>query len=256
MLPASGDVTVEQLLRMVSGIFDFGADPRLMEPYMKGDFEHSWRPEQLVALAADHPPNFRPGERFEYSNTNYTLLALLIEKITGDTLANVVRKRVTERLRMASSTMETTSDLRQPYADGYLTGLAPQPLNVTRISASAVFGNGNLVSTPLDVARFYRALARGDVVDRARLPSMFGVDPNGPESRYAMGVWRLEDFYPCRPVIGHDGNTPGYDSVGYASLDGTRAFSVVVTSSSTDDKAGDAVAHAAWTKLVLEVGCM
>jgi D-alanyl-D-alanine carboxypeptidase len=256
VLPANGDATIEQLLRLVSGIYDFGSDPRLMAPYVEGDFEHTWRPEQLVALAAEHPANFRPGERFEYSNTNYTLLALIIEKITGDSLANVVRARVTDPLALPSSTMETTSHLEAPYADGYLVGLAAQPVNVTRISASSVFGNGNLVSTPLDVARFYRALARGDLVSKAQLPGMFTVDPQGPESRYAMGLWRLNDFYPCGSFIGHDGNTPGYDSVGYASLDGKRAFSVVVTSSSLDDKAGDEVAHAAWTKMTLAVGCM
>jgi D-alanyl-D-alanine carboxypeptidase len=256
VLPANGDATIEQLLRLVSGIYDFGSDPRLMAPYVAGDFEHTWRPEQLVALAADHPANFRPGERFDYSNTNYTLLALIIEKITGDSLANVVRARITEPLALTSSTMETTSHLDAPYADGYLVGLADQPVNVTRISASSVFGNGNLVSTPLDVARFYRALARGDVVSKAQLRGMFTVDPQGPESRYAMGLWRLNDFYPCGSFIGHDGNTPGYDSVGYASLDGRRAFSVVVTSSSLDDKAGDEAAHAAWTKMALAVGCM
>lgn len=256
MLPANGDATIEQLLRLVSGIYDFGSDPRLMAPYVEGDFEHTWRPEQLVAFAAEHAPNFRPGDRFEYSNTNYTLLALIIEKITGDTLANVVRARITAPLALASSTMETTSHLDRPYAEGYLVGIAEQPVNVTRISASSVFGNGNLVSTPLDVARFYRALASGDVVSKQQLPGMFNVDPQGPESRYAMGLWRFDDFYPCGKFIGHDGNTPGYDSVGYASLDGGRAFSVVVTSSSLDDKAGDAAAHAAWTKLVLAVSCM
>lgn len=256
VLPRNGDATIEQLLRLVSGIYDFGSDPRLMAPYVAGDFEHAWRPEQLVALAAEHPPNFNPGERFEYSNTNYTLLALIIEKITGDSLANVVRARITEPLALTSSTMATTSHLDAPYANGYLIGLAEQPVNATRISASSVFGNGNLVSTPLDVARFYRALARGEVVNEAQLPAMFTVDPRGPESRYAMGLWRLSDFYPCGTFVGHDGNTPGYDSVGYASLDGKRAFSVVVTSSSLDDKAGDEVAHAAWMKLALAVGCM
>ncbi|HMJ15409.1 MAG TPA: serine hydrolase domain-containing protein [Polyangiaceae bacterium] len=256
MLRENGDATIEQLLRLVSGVFDFGSDPRLMAPYMEGNFEYSWRPEQLVAMAAEHPANFRPGERFEYSNTNYTLLALIIEKITGDTLANVVRDRITDPLGMSASTMETTSHLTEPYAHGYLVGLADTPLDVTRISASSVFGNGNLVATALDVARFYRGLVAGDVVSQARLPAMFSVDANGPESRYAMGLYRFGDLFPCGTFIGHDGMTPGYDATGYASLDGKRAFSVAVTSSNLADKAGDKAAHAAWSKLNMAVSCM
>jgi D-alanyl-D-alanine carboxypeptidase len=253
LLPESGTVTVEQLLRQESGVFDFAADERLMAPYQQGELEFRWEPAELVGLAADHPPDFAPGERWAYSNTNYVLLALIIEKISGDSLANVVRDRISAPLGLESTTMESDSDMEQPFAHGYLVGLG-DPIDLTRLSASAVFGNGNLVSTPRDVARFYAALAQGDVVSARFLPRMLALNPEVP-SDYAMGVFRFENYHGCGTFIGHDGATPGYDSSAYTSADGRRQFTVSVTSSTVDDKAGDEAAHHAFAELVRASAC-
>ena len=72
MIPQSASVKIENLLRLESGIFNFEEDERHMAPYYAGDFEYSWSPEGLVALAAEHPSSFEPGTQFYYSNTNYT----------------------------------------------------------------------------------------------------------------------------------------------------------------------------------------
>jgi D-alanyl-D-alanine carboxypeptidase len=256
MLPAHRDVTIELLLRQESGIFDFASDERYMAPYLEGDLGHVWTPQALVALSADHPPTFSPRARFEYSNTNYVLLGLIIERIAGEPLAEVVRKRITLPLGMKASTLETTSQLPEPFAHGYLVGLG-EPLDVTGMSASSVFGCGNLVSTPLDLAIFYRALVAGEVVSKEQLPSMFAKDPEVPSTKYAMGVFRFDHdaFLPCGRFVGHDGGIPGYDTVAYSSLDGQRQFALVVTSFTMDEKAGDEAAHKAFGELVDAIGC-
>jgi D-alanyl-D-alanine carboxypeptidase len=258
MVPQSGAVTIEQLVRQQSGIFDYGADPRLMQPYMAGDFGYYWSPEKLVELANEHGPTFEPGARYEYSNTNFTLLGLIIEKATGETLANVVRDRIFEPVGMTSSKMETSSHMDSPYAHGYLVGLAEEPIDVTDMSASAVFGSGNLVSTPLDLSRFYQALVAGDVVSEEQLPAMFTVDPSVPGNRYGMGVFRFEnvELYPCGTFVGHDGGIPGYDTAAYSSLDGKRQFAVAVSSFTLDEKAGDEAAHAAFARLNEAIACL
>jgi len=253
-LPASADVTIEQLLRQESGIFDFAADERHMAPYIRGEAEFFWQPEQLVALAADHPPDFEPGTRWAYSNTNFALLAMILEKIEGDSLEHVVERRITRPLGLQSTTMETDSDMNAPFSRGYLVGLGEELVDTTRISGSAVFGNGNLISTPLEVAHFYRALARGEVVSREQLPQMFSLDASVP-SNYAMGLFRFKDFFECGTFVGHDGQTPGYDNTGYTTLDGRRQVVVSVNSSTLDDKAGGPAAHEAWRQLVLAAAC-
>jgi D-alanyl-D-alanine carboxypeptidase len=256
MLPAHGAVTVELLLRQESGIFDFASDERYMAPYLQGDLEYAWTPQTLVGLSAGHPPTFPPRARFEYSNTNYVLLGLIVERITGDPLATVVQKRITEPLGMKSSTMETTSALPSPFAHGYLVGMG-DPIDVTHISASSVFGCGNLVSTPLDMAVFYKSLVRGDVVAKDQLSSMFATDPAVPATKYGMGVFRFDHdkFLPCGDFVGHDGGIPGYDTVAYSSIDGRRQFALVVTSFTMDEKAGDEAAHKAFGDLVDAIGC-
>jgi D-alanyl-D-alanine carboxypeptidase len=157
---------------------------------------------------------------------------------------------------MSASTMETTSQLPAPFAHGYMVGMG-DPLDVTGISASSVFGCGNLVSTPLDMAVFYRSLALGEVVAKDQLPSMFATDPLVPSTQYGMGVFRFDHdkFLSCGNFVGHDGGIPGYDTVAYSSIDGRRQFAVVVTSFTMDEKAGDDAAQKAFAELVNAIGC-
>jgi D-alanyl-D-alanine carboxypeptidase len=256
MLPSHRDVTIEHLLRLESGIFDFASDERYMAPYLGGDFEHVWTPQALVGLAADHAPTAPPRTKFEYSNTNYVLLGLIVERITGEPLASAVEKRITTPLEMKTTTMETGSQLPQPYAHGYLVGMG-DPIDVTGISASSTYGCGNMVSTPLDMAIFYRSLARGEVVSKGQLPAMFATDPAVPTTKYGMGVFRFDhdNYLHCGSFIGHDGGIPGYDTVAYSSIDGQRQFALVVTSFTMDEKAGDEAAQKAFGDLVEAIAC-
>ncbi|HTV17532.1 MAG TPA: serine hydrolase domain-containing protein [Polyangiaceae bacterium] len=256
MLPENSDATLENLLRLESGIFSYDEDERHMAPYYAGDFEHRWTPESLVGLAAEHPALFRPGERFYYSNTNYVLLGLIIQKITGRELADVVHERVLDPVGMSASDMPLGSELEAPFARGYMLGVGDEPLDVTGISASSVFGNGNLVGTALDMATLYGALVRGDVVSEAQLPDMFRHDPNVPDTHYGMGVWRFDgDFQPCGSFVGHDGGAPGYDVTAFSSLDGSRQYAVLANNLAPGDKVGDEAAQQAWKELVFAAAC-
>ncbi|HKO92089.1 MAG TPA: serine hydrolase domain-containing protein [Polyangiaceae bacterium] len=255
MLTENTDASIEDLLRLESGIFNFEEDERHMAPYRAGDFEYSWSPEGLVGLAAEHPAMFAPGTRFYYSNTNFVLLALVVQKIEGDALANVVQRRIFEPLGMHESSMPVGSELESPFAHGYMLGLAEEPIDVTAISASSVFGNGNLVSTARDIALFYGALARGEVVGPRQLPAM--LTPHaGVDTHYGMGVWRWDyDVQPCARIVGHDGAAPGYDITAFSNLEGTRQYAVLNNVLAPGDVVGDAAAQLAYTELVHAAGC-
>jgi D-alanyl-D-alanine carboxypeptidase len=256
VLPQSSHASLEDLLRLQSGIFNYEEDERHMAPYLAGDFEYSWAPEGLVGLAAEHPAMFEPGKRFHYSNTNYVLLALIIQKVTGDSLSNVVRTRITEPLGMSSSDMPVTSSMETPFAHGYLLGLAEEPVDVTGISASSIFGNGNLVSTARDMALFYGALARGEVVGATQLPDMFRPDPDVPDTSYGMGVWRFDDeLPPCGSFVGHDGAAPGYDATAFSNLDGTRQYAVLTNNLAPGDVVGSEEAQRAFKDLIIAAAC-
>jgi D-alanyl-D-alanine carboxypeptidase len=255
MLHGNAEASIENLLRLESGIFNYEEDERHMAPYLAGDFGYRWDPVKLVALADEHPPMFPPGERFYYSNTNYMLLALIVEKISGDSLANVVRQRITGPLGMTASTMPIGSELEAPYSHGYMLGLAPEPMDVTDISASSVFGNGNLVATARDVAVLFGALARGEVVGPRQLPAMF-TPRSDIDTHYGMGVWRFDDgLLPCGRFVGHDGAAPGYLVTAFSNLEGTRQYAVLANTLAPGDVVGDEAAQAAFKELVIAAGC-
>jgi D-alanyl-D-alanine carboxypeptidase len=255
MLTENTDASIENLLRLESGIFDYAEDERHMAPYFAGDLEYSWSPEGLVALAADHPAMFEPGTKFYYSNTNFVLLALIVQKIEADTLANVVRRRITGPLGMNASSMPIDSEMETPYAHGYMLGLADEPLDVSAISASSMFGNGNLVSTARDVALFYGAIARGEVVGPRQLPAMLATH-EGVDTHYGMGVWRWDyAFAPCARLVGHDGAAPGYDTTAFSNLEGTRQYAVLTNVLAPGDHVGDAAAQQAFRDLIEAAAC-
>ena len=254
-LHTNQQATLEQLVRQQSGIFDFAEDQRLMAPYFDGNFGYSWSPDALLALANDHPANFTPGERFEYSNTNFLLLAMVAERVTGSTIAELVRERIVEPLGLTATSFETGSSMEAPFARGYLVGMG-DPVDVTDISGSALYGCGNLVSTPLDVAHFYRALVAGEVVSKAQLPAMFDISPSVPDAPYAMGVFRSpRTVFPCGDFIGHPGDTPGYNVIGYSSRDGHRQFAMSINSLTMDDKSGSDAAQQAYLDLAQAIAC-
>jgi D-alanyl-D-alanine carboxypeptidase len=255
MVRGNGHATLEELIRLESGIPDYAADPRHMAPYYAGDFEHAWTPQQLVALANDQETLFAPGEGWSYSNTNYALLGLVIEKATGQPLADAVQARVFDRLGMTHSRMAVTGAIESPVAHGHMVGIGPAPLDVTGISASSMFGSGNLVATGEDLVAFYGGLAAGDLLGADQLARMTAFDPRMPETRYAMGLWRFDDQYGCGTYYGHDGGAPGYLTTAYTSLDGERQYALFVTAMTVDEKAGDTAAQAAWAELNHAAAC-
>ncbi|MET0595494.1 MAG: serine hydrolase domain-containing protein [Polyangiaceae bacterium] len=253
MVTGNKDATIEQVLRLQSGSFDHASDARYLTPYLEGHFDYAYTPQALIALSNDHPPVFAPGAQFNYSNTNYVIIGLIIEKITGKSLADVVAERITRPLGMNETTMPLGSEMEAPAAHGYLVGMG-DPIDVTGISASSAYGHGNAVSTPADMNRFYGALVAGKVVNPSRLPDMFTPDAR-IDTQYGIGVWAKDNFPPCSNWIGHDGASPGFDNASYARRDGKRQVTVSITQLTPDDKAGDEKAQKAWGDLVIAAGC-
>jgi D-alanyl-D-alanine carboxypeptidase len=252
MVAGNSHATVEQVLRLESGIFDHADDPRYLAPYLAGNLEYVYSPQQLLALSNDHPPVFAPGERFMYSNTNYVIVGLIIEKLTGLSLAEAVAQRITTPLGMTATTMPLVSAMPAPYTHGYLMG-GGEPIDVTAVSASSTFGHGNTVSTGADLNRFFGALAAGKVVNPARLPAMFTPDA-AIESNYGIGVWTWAD-YPCGAWVGHEGSTAGFFTWSYSRRDGRRQVTVLANAITAEDRVGDKAAQEAWKNLVFGSAC-
>jgi D-alanyl-D-alanine carboxypeptidase len=166
LVPDGGRITIRQLLGNRSGLFDFAEDPRVLQPYFDGDMSYVWAPADLVKVANEHPLNFQPGEGTRYSNTEYVILGMIIEKVTGHTFADEANTRIIEPLHLTSTVVPTNNDMATPFAHGYY--IADGLQDVTALSVSMSSFGGNLVSTAEDLATFFTALLDGKPEIRRR----------------------------------------------------------------------------------------
>jgi D-alanyl-D-alanine carboxypeptidase len=232
LVPNGENIRIRDLLGHTSGLFDFEDDPRLVEPYLSGDLSYYWSPLERLALATSHEPLYPPGETTTstYSNTNYTILGLIIEAATGKSLESRLRRRIFEPLDLDATTnpdRETTIEGR--HAHGYFL-LGPPPLvDVTEFSPSITGAGGAIVSTVSDVARFYRALLQGRLLRPGLLRAMktmsLPADSDIP-SRYGLGLAKYPT--PCSNAWGHSGSFPGYWNYTFSSRDGKRQVVLMV----------------------------
>jgi CubicO group peptidase (beta-lactamase class C family) len=96
-IPHSDEVTLGQLAQMTSGYFDFEQSPELNAALYADPFKQ-WTPEELLAFAVDKPLLYPPGTNWNYAHTNYVLLGLAMEKITGEDLATLLQERLLDPL--------------------------------------------------------------------------------------------------------------------------------------------------------------
>jgi D-alanyl-D-alanine carboxypeptidase len=94
------EITLTQLLNHTSGIYDYASDPEVLAPYQAGDFTLIFDPDEGIRVADEHGPLFDPGTDLAYSNTNYLLLAKIVEAATGNSCASELQGRIFEPLEL------------------------------------------------------------------------------------------------------------------------------------------------------------
>src|SRR5262249_17761706 len=151
---------VHMLLNHTSGVRDFDSDPRYLKPYLSGNLGYYWSPRQLVRIAVSHKPLFPPGKTSHeaYSNTDYVLLGLIVEKVSRRSLRTEVQRRIFAPLHLRETSFPTKPGLAPPFARGYMVLGNPPAADVTGLSPSMSPASGAIVSTARDTADFYRAL--------------------------------------------------------------------------------------------------
>ncbi|NUO60294.1 MAG: beta-lactamase family protein [Hamadaea sp.] len=174
----------------------------------------------VLQLVADRPPQFPAGTDGHYSSTGYLLLGMIVEKVTGRSLATEIRRRITQPLGLRGTSLaEDTVTLPAPAMHGYAPGPGADPVDITQWNPSAAWAAGALVSTLSDLARFYRALLGGALLPRPQLRQMLTTtDVDG--LAYGLGIFKIPT--PCGEALGHNGVVFGYVTDVFTSLDGSR----------------------------------
>src|SRR6266513_1884210 len=122
-VPNGDNITIAQLLEMRSGLYNYTNDP-IISATIDTDPAKVWTPAELLAIAFAHPPNFPPGAKYEYVNTNYALLGLVAEKVVGNSLAQAMQDRLFGTLGLQHTLLPASnvSTIHEPFSHGYLYG--------------------------------------------------------------------------------------------------------------------------------------
>ncbi|MFE4020640.1 serine hydrolase domain-containing protein [Streptomyces sp. NPDC059101] len=238
-------ITVRQLLQHTSGLpnyTDFLSD----DPF--GEDRHRYyQPRDLLDVAFAHKALFAPGAKWSYSNTNYIVAGLLIERITGRPFAEQVAKRVIEPLGLRHTYAPAAGDqgIRGAHPRGYhASGPGGAMNDVTELDPSWGWAAGSLITSPSDLNRFFSALMGGRLLKPAQLTEMKTTVPMPDRpglatEAYGLGLIRTQ--LSCGEVAwGHGGKIPGFYTYPRVTEDG-RAAAIAVTAVSTDPQADQRV---------------
>jgi D-alanyl-D-alanine carboxypeptidase len=234
ILPYGDQVTVEQLLRHISGVPDY-TPPVFLSLYGSRQARfRSWTPQELVGVVADQPPLFPPGTATSYSNTGYILLGLIVEAATGHTVGHELDRRILRPLGLRDTFFPVNAPgLPSPKARGYSVPVSPQGqllagplLDFTIYNPSFAWAAGSLISTFADLARFFRALLGGRLLPPRLLAEMATPNPTSPPPiREAMGLEVLE--LPSGHLVGHAGDVLGFSNAVFSTQDGRQQFGLM-----------------------------
>ncbi|PPK63746.1 serine hydrolase domain-containing protein [Actinokineospora auranticolor] len=220
-VPGGDRITVRQLLNQTTGLYDYSEDPEWLATAM-ADPTRGWSPRELIAVGLGRPPLFPPGTRWSYSNTNYLLVGLIAEQATGRSLARLVADRITSPLGLRDTYLATDARVRPDHIHGYTANPDGTRTDTTTWSPTLAGATGAVVSTQQDVARFYRALLTGELLERPQLRDMLTtVEVPERNGGYGLGIYYVDT--PCGRVWGHAGDFPGYHTIAYQDRAGKRS---------------------------------
>lgn len=241
-VPNGQNITIAALLTMRSGLYGYTDAPELSAA-LDADPAKAWTPQEVLAIAFRHPPQFAPGTTYEYSNTNYALLGLIAEKVGGQPLAQQLQSRLFGPLGLTQTSLPAAGDtsIPAPYSHGYMYGTTVyamrdidypadmqaaaragtlQPLDYTDQNSSYATAAGGAISTGDELATWITALTSGKVFNadyqHQWLTSLQPENPDQPDGQqYGYGI-SYQRFGPHASMYYHGGELPGFNSfIGY-----------------------------------------
>ncbi len=234
-------ITVRMLLQHTSGVFNFTGeyyDDGTFAPgipattagqeWVDNQFK-TYRPEELVRLALSKPARFEPGTDWSYSNTNYVLARLLIEKVTGRSLGEEMQRLILGPLGLSNTVVPDTSpEIPEPHTHAYYRyedAGRQKTVDVTRQNPSWISTGGDMISTTQDLHTFISALMGGKLLPAPLLAEM--CKPH-PKVGYGLGVFLQDAGENGGTVITHNGGMAGHGALMYSTPDGSKTLTAAL----------------------------
>ncbi|MGC0333917.1 D-alanyl-D-alanine carboxypeptidase [Streptomyces sp. SAI-170] len=227
-------ITVRHVLSHRSGLYDYTNDMFAKTvPGFESVRNKVFTYRQLVSRSLSRPRTGAPGAAYAYSNTNFVVAGMLIEKLTGKNVASAYRTRIIEPLKLRD-TFYVHPDTALPgrYARGYLTPdeAGARLVDSTRQTVSWAQSAGALISSAQDLNTFTSAVMRGKLTSTAMLQQMTRWTPVNSTQAYGLGL-RRRTLSCGISVYGHTGAVQGYYTYAFTSKDGRRSLAALANTS-------------------------
>jgi len=237
-------ITVRMLLQHTSGVFNFTGEyypdgtivPGIPSTISGKEWADSrfttYRAEELVRLALAKPARFEPGADWNYSNTNYVIARLIVERVTGSTIAAEMERLIIAPLALTGTAQPTAETvIAEPHAHAYYRfddGGTERTVDVTEHNPSWISSGGDMISTTADLHTFVSTLVTGGLLEPALLEEMLTTVPTPiPGMEYGLGVF-AQDLGEYGTVITHNGGIAGHAALMYSTPDGRRTLTAAV----------------------------
>lgn len=241
--PNGENITLEQLLNMTSGIYDYSTDPKVVAQLGKNP-TRVWSHKRQVAIAAKNPPYFAPGQGWHYSNSNTVIVGLIIEKVTGNPLEKEIASRITEPLGLTNTFLPADGAQNVTTATGYnLDEDTGKFLKSPNVDPSFLWAAGAMISNLADLKVWAEALGTGKMISpelqaqrtQFQTITLEGVPPfyAAMDPGYGLAMERYQ--LPPNEFIGHSGKTSNFNTQMYYQ---PSTGSIIITLANTDTVAG------------------
>ncbi len=207
-VPDGGRITLRQLAEMRSGLFPYTSDPDFVRALQTDPHRH-FSPQEVLAYGFRHHNTFDPGAAFEYSNTNLVLLGLVVEKVSGQRLADFLQRRVLRPAHLRHTLLPRDAEFPDPHPRGYTDQtLSGAVEDVTDWNPSWAWAAGAMISDLQDLRRWAEVVATGKLLGPETQAERLKTLPTGfPGTSYGLGIFDANGW------IGHNGSIPGYETV-------------------------------------------
>lgn len=231
-VPNGHRITLRQLAEMRGGLFPYTSDEEFIHDLLSDPYR-SFTPRELLAYGFRHANTSAPGTQFEYSNSNLVLLGLVIEKVTGHRLGQVIDRRILRPAGLHATLFPRGAEFPEPHPHGY-TDQTPSGAvaDSTDWNPSWAWAAGAMISNLHDLRRWAEIVATGKLLSPETQAQRLKTLPTGfPGTTYGLGIFETNGW------IGHNGSIPGYETV-TVHLPARKATLVIMINTDTTTSQG------------------
>lgn len=209
-IPNGHLITIRHMLAMQSGLFEVNNDCVVAHDF-DTDPDHYFSPQELLTAIKRHPTDFQPGTQTVYSNSNFIILGMLIEQLTGTPFRDALQNRITQPLGMGNTSFAESRFMPagKIHARGYMLNDVYEYFDATeRFNMSVAYSAGAIIADIEELKKWIFRFTSGNLVSSAMFEQMQHFNPIFPDMEYGLGMMRFRDNF-----LGHAGDGMGYHNL-------------------------------------------